>query len=559
MGTPIRRPVSHVSCDIGILGGRIVDGAGNPWYFGDIGIAGRNIAKIGTIDRRDCKRVIQAKGLYVCPGFIDIHTHSDLTALVFPGCDSTLRQGVTTHLIGNCGLSLAPLREPNVELMKTYWGEWAGTMEKFKWRTFEEYLDVLQKNGVGHNIAALVGHGAVRAAVMGADRGSPNAKELSLMKSLVAESMLAGAFGMSTGLVYPPSCFGKTDEIIELCKVVAKYGGMYTSHIRGERETIATAIKEAILIGERSGCRVQISHNCPKVGAWGRTKETLGLVEKARKKGLDVTVDNDMHTDLAPNLSSALPQYLHENKKEDILELMKDPKTRARVKREIIEDKLPAFGPSGLLKHGLFDRIFLMHVPGNERLEGKTIAQVAKNLHKDPFDAYFDLMIDSKDKIIAIFDYILEDDVKALFAHPLVMVSSDCATWSEKGPLTDPPPYEPCAFGEYPGIIARYVRDEPLMTLQDCIRKMTSFPAQKIGLHDRGLLRTGMTADIMLFDLENIKDNATNRWPHKYPFENYPHKYPDGIPYVIVNGTVAVDKGKQTKARAGEVLRRRAV
>ncbi len=371
------------------------------------------------------------------------------------------------------------------------------------------------------------------------------------------ESMRAGAFGLSTGLVYPPSCFGKTDEIIELCKVVARYGGMYTSHIRGERETIAEAIKEAILIGEKSGVRVQISHNCPKVGAWGRTKETLGLVEAARKRGLDVTVDNDVHTDLAPNLSGALPQYLHEKKKAELLEYMKDPANRKRVRKEIVEDRLPAFGPSGLLQHGHFDRIFLMHVPGNRRLEGKTVAQVAKERRKNAFETYFDLMIESDDQIIAIFDYILEEDIKALLVHPLVMVSSDCATWSEKGPLTEPPQYLPCAFGEYPGIFERYVRDEPLLSIQEAVRKMTSFPAQKMGLLDRGLLRPGMWADVALIDLARIKDRATNMWPHKYPYKNYPHRYPDGVPYVIVNGTVAVDDGRQPKARAGKVLRHR--
>jgi len=543
--------------DIGILAGRIVDGAGNPWYYGDIGVSDGKIAKIGKIEKKDCDRTIDAEDLYVCPGFIDIHTHSDVTALIFPGCDSTLRQGVTTHLIGNCGSSIAPLREPYVELAKTYWGEWAGTTDKFHWRTFGEYLTALERNGVGHNIAALVGHGAVRTAVVGPSRDPPSRKELGLMKVLVDEAMRSGAFGMSTGLVYPPSCFGKTDEIIELCKVVAKYGGMYTSHIRGERETIATAIREAIRIGEKSGVRVQISHNCPKVGAWGRTDETLGLVEAARKRGLEVTVDNDVHTDLAPNLGGALPQYLHDKEKAGLLEYMKDPANRKRVKKEIIEDKLPAFGPAGLLKHGYFDRIFLMHVPGDRKLEGKTVAQVAKKRRQDPFETYFDLMIESDDEIIAIFDYILEKDIKALLSHPLVMVSSDCATWSEKGPLTDPPPYVPCAFGEYPGIFERYVRDEPLLTMQEAVRKMTSFPAQKMGLYDRGLLRPGMWADIALIDLARIKDRATNVWPHKYPFKNYPHRYPDGVPYVIVNGTVAVDGGRQMKARAGQVLRHR--
>jgi len=541
--------------DIGILGGRIVDGAGNPWYIGDIGVAGKKIAKMGKIDKSECRRTIDARGLYVCPGFIDIHTHSDITVLIYPGCDSTLRQGVTTHLIGNCGSSAAPMREPYVDIWKTYWGDWAGTFDKDEWRTFGEYLKVLERSGVGHNIAALVGHGAVRTAALGAERRAPNQKEMKLMKDLVDEAMRSGAFGLSTGLVYPPGSFAKTDEIVELCKVVAKYGGMYTSHIRGERETIADAIKEAIMIGERSGVRVQISHNCPKIGAWGRTKETLGLVEKARKRGLDVTVDNDVHTDLAPALSGALPQYLAELKKKDMLEHIKSKSNRERIKREIIEDKLPAFGPSGLLKHGLFDRIFIMHCPKQKKLEGKTIDQVAKERRKDTFETYFDLMVEENDDIIAIFDYISEDDIKKLLVHPLVMVSSDCATWATHGPLTDPPPYEPCAFGEYPGILERYVRDEELLTMQEAIRKMTSFPAQRIGLLDRGLLRPGMKADITIIDLDKIKDRATNLWPHEYPFKNYPHRYPDGIPFVIVNGSVAVDKSKQTKALAGEVLR----
>jgi N-acyl-D-amino-acid deacylase len=544
--------------DLGIINGRVVDGAGNPWYSGDIGVIGPSIAKIGKLSKKECRRTIDASGLYVCPGFIDIHTHSDITAMVFPGCDSTLRQGVTTHLVGNCGSSAAPLREPNVEVAKTYWGEWAGRFDDWNWRTFGDYLGQLEKRGVGHNIAALVGHGAVRTAVIGAQRRAPNVKELEQMKGLVDEAMRSGAFGMSTGLVYPPGSFARTKEIIELCKVVARYGGMYTSHIRGERETILDAIREAVLIGQKSGVRVQISHNCPKIGAWGRTKETLGLVEEARKRGLQVTVDNDVHTDLAPALSGALPQYLHELKRKDMIEHLRSPANRARIKKEIVEDKLPAFGPSGLLKHGYFDRIFLMHCPKQRKLEGKTVAQVAKVRKKEVFDTYFDLIVEEEDEIIAIFDYIREEDVRKLLVHPLVMVSSDCATWSETGPLTDPPPYVPCAFGEYPGIFERYVRDEPVLTMQEAVRKMTSYPAQTIGLFDRGLLRPGMRADIAMIDLARIKDRATNLWPHKYPFENYPHKYPLGVPFVIVNGKVAVDNGRQTKVLAGEVLRHRA-
>jgi N-acyl-D-amino-acid deacylase len=543
--------------DLGILQGRIVDGAGNPWHVGDIGIAGRKIAVVGSVHRDSCARVIDAEGLYVCPGFIDIHTHSDISAMTFRGCDSSLRQGVTTHLAGNCGQGIAPLREPYVDLMKTYWGEWAGKALETGWRTFGEYLEALGNGGLGHNIGLLVAHGAVRTATVGAKQEEPSEAELSTMKDLVAEAMEAGAFGMSTGLVYPPSCFGKTDEIIELCKVVARYGGMYASHIRGERETILDAIREAVLIGEKSGVRVQISHNCPKYGACGRTAETLALVREARARGLDVTIDNDVHTDLAPQLSGALPQYLGELPTDKIVEHLGSAENRKRIKAEIIEDRLPAFGPSGLLKHGRFDRIFILHSPNRAELVGKTVQQIADERHQDPFDAYFDLIVEDEDKLVAIFDYIEEEDIKALMRNENMMFASDSATLSLTEEASDPKEYFPCAYGEYPGIFERYVRDEPVLTIQDAVRRMTSFPAQKMGLFDRGLLRPGMMADIAVIDLANIKDRATNRWPHTYPYENYPHDYPEGVPYVIVNGSVAVDGGEQTPVRAGEVLRHR--
>ena len=541
--------------ELGILNGLIVDGAGNPWYRGGLGIAAGRIAKVGRVDRAECERAIDAKGMYVCPGFVDIHTHSDISAMTFRGCDSTLRQGVTTHLAGNCGQGIAPLREPHVELMKTYWGEWAGKAVKTDWRTFGEYLEALGKGGLGHNVGLLVAHGAVRTAAMGAKQEEPSDAELDMMRGFVREAMEEGAFGMSTGLVYPPSCFGKTDEIVELCKVVAKYGGMYASHIRGERETILEAIKEAVLIGERSGVRVQISHNCPKIGFSGRTAETLGLVKEARKRGLDVTIDNDVHTDLAPQLSGALPQYLGELPTDKIVEHLRSEENRQRIKAEIIEDRLPAFGPSGLLKHGRFDRIFILHSPNRAELVGKTVQQIADERKQDPFDAYFDLIVEDEDKLVAIFDYIEEEDIKALMRDENMMFSSDCATLSLSGPMSDSTEYFPCAFGEYPGIFERYVRDDPVLTVQEAVRRMTSFPAQKMGLFDRGLLRPGMAADIAVIDLPNVKDKATNRWPHDHPYENYPHDYPEGIPYVIVNGSVAVDEGEQTDARAGVVLR----
>lgn len=551
----MRLLVSSLDFDIGILSGRIVDGAGNPWYIGDIGIVGKKIAKIGKIEKGECKRAIDARGLYVCPGFIDIHTHSDISVIVYPGCDSTIRQGVTTHLVGNCGGSAAPLKGTHRDLWRHYWWSDYGDIEEWTWESFGDYLRFVEKGGVGHNVAALVGHSTVRTLVMGSSQGRPTSRELQAMKALVDESMRDGAFGLSTGLVYPPGCFAKTSEIVELCKVVSKYGGLYASHIRGERETVLEAIREAILIGEKGGVRVQISHNCPKIGAWGRTKETLGLVEDARRRGLDVTIDNDVHTDLGHLLGGSLPQYLQRLGREELVEHLKDKANRIRIRKDIAEDKDPAWGPAGLLKHGKFERIILMHVPGKKKLEGKSLAQVAKERGKSAFDTYFDLIVESKDRITALSDYMLEEDIRALLVHPLMMVSSDCSTRSTEASSGKYVQYYPCAFGEYPGIFERYVKKEPLLTIQEAVRKMTSFPAQKIGLFDRGLLRPGMVADITIIDMERIRDRATNLWPHECPFENYPHEYPEGVPYVIVNGKIAVEKSEQNKILAGEVFR----
>jgi len=542
-----------VRYDIGIVGGRVVDGSGNPWYRGDLAVRGDSIARIGRVDPQECKKVVDASGCYVCPGFVDIHTHSDTSVFRYPGCDSTLRQGVTTHLAGNCGDSGAPVRRPH----DRRWREYMEIPEDQSWESFEEYLRAVEGLSLGHNIATLVGHNAVRTAVIGPDERAPDAAELEDMCSLVDEAMRAGAYGLSTGLVYPPGCFADTDEIVALAKVAASHGGMYASHIRGERETILEAISEAIDIGRRSGARVQISHNCPKVGASGRTRETLGLVERAREEGLDVTIDNDVHTDFGPRLAQALPQYLHKLPTAELMKMLKEEEFRERVKREIVEDKLPAPGYGGLLRHGLFDRIFLLSVPGEKPLEGKTVADVARARGRAPLDTYLDLLVETEDRARTICDYIDEEDIRALLAHPLMMVSSDCATRSVDAPGEPGDVYEPCAFGEYPGILERYVREEKLITIEEAVRKMTSFPAQKIGLFDRGLLRPGMKADIAVVDLGRVRDRATNRWPHEYPFENYPHQYPDGIPHVIVNGGVAVEDGEQTLVGTGAVLRHR--
>ncbi len=503
------------------------------------------------------EQVIDVQGRYVVPGFIDIHTHSDLSILINRLAESAVRQGATTHIIGNCGMSPAPVDEVRLAEIQNYWGAEAHMPGvSWGWRDFGGYLEAIREGGIAINIGALVGHGALRIAAMGFSERLPTPAELDKMKSLAAQAMAAGAFGLSTGLVYPPGCFADSDEIIALCQVVAEYGGIYTSHIRGERETILEAVAEAIHIGRLARLPVQISHNAPKIGAPCDARANLRLVEEARAQGQDVTVDNDVHTDLAPALVDALPQRLQHWPVAEIQALLTDPGSRTQILDEIVNDRRPAFGPAGLLRHGRWERIILLDAPHNPGLVGKSIETIAAERGLPPFDAYCDLILTDGSEVVGIFDYIDEANIRLLLQHPAVMICSDGEATALYGPLNDSPSYAPCSYGEFPGVLERYVRDNPVLTLEQAIRKMTSFPAQRLGLTDRGVLRPGAWADIVVFDLERIHDRATNLWPHTYPFENYPPQYPQGIDYVFVNGRLVVEGERHTGELAGQVLRR---
>ena len=544
--------------DLVLANGRILDGCGNPWFWGDLAIQGSRIAEIAPPGTLQGRQIIDAAGHHIAPGFIDIHTHSDLSILVNRRAESAVRQGATTHVIGNCGMSPAPVAPRHLHDIRNSWGLLSDQPAvTWQWHTFREYLDTLESGGLAINIASLAGHGALRMAVMGCDNRPPSQSELERMKTLLAEAMEAGAFGLSTGLVYPPGCFAMTDEIIELCRVVSRYHGFYASHIRGERETILEAVAEAIHIGAESGIPVQVSHNAPKFGAHDDAHANLQLVETARACGQDVTVDNDVHTDLGPLLVDGLPQDIQDLPMEEIAALLQDPESRRQIRAEIVEDRKPAFGPVGLLKHGQWQRITLLHAPETSDLIGKTIQAIADQRKREPFDVYFDLIVENGRGADAIFDYIDETNIRILLQHPAVMICSDGEVLAPYGFLNDPPPYSPCSYGEFPGVLERYVRNEPVLTLQEAIRKMTSFPAQRLGLMDRGVLRPGAWADIVVFDLERIHDRATNLYPHPYPFENYPHSYPEGIETVLVNGEVVLDQAEHTGALPGKVLKHR--
>jgi N-acyl-D-amino-acid deacylase len=547
-----------VGHDIVFAGGRIVDGCGNPWYRGDVGVRGGRIEEIGPPHTLTGARVVDAADRYVTPGFVDPHAHSDLSAMVYRTCETTVRQGVTTHVNGNCGMSPAPLTDDGRHAVQIQWDEYGLNDEavSWHWHTFAEYLDELASGGVAMNMAALVGHGTLRSTVMGFEQRPPAAAELKRMERLLDESLAAGAFGLSTGLVYPPGCYAATDEIVALAKVAARHGAIYTTHVRGERETILDAVAEAIDIGRRAGVAVEVSHNAPKWGAPESAAANLGLIERARREGLDVTADNDVHTDLAPRLSRALPQTLHDLGTAELLDLLRDPARRAQLRRDVEEDRLPGAGYSGLLRHGAYERIVLLYAPRQPHLEGASVAAVAAQRGADPFDTFLDLIVEEDDRVVGIFDYIDPANIRALLRHPFTMCCSDGFVAAPPDEAWTPDLYWPCGYGEYPGILERFVRDDPVISLEEAIRKMTSFPAQRFGLHDRGVLRPGLCADLVVLDMDRVRDRATNLFPHAKPFENIPPRYPEGIDYVLVNGTPVIDDGEHTGALPGRVLRR---
>jgi len=544
----------EMAFDIVIRDGRVLDGTGSPWRIADIGIRRGKIARVGRLGRAKCDRSIDASGTYVAPGFIDIHTHSDIGILVEPSAECAVRQGVTTHVIGNCGDSPAPISERYRELAVRRF-EYYAQARDWSWSTYGEYLEFMATRGIAINIAGLVGHGSVRLATMGFEERPPTPEETRTMKAHVDEAMRAGAFGMSTGLVYPPGCFAATEEIVVLAKVVARHHGFYASHIRGERETIVDAVRECIEIGEQAGCPVQISHNNPKYGGIGKAKDIQALWEGARARGVDVLADNDVHTDFGPPLSHALPQWTQKLSTEQLLRLLRDPAKREALRAEIQADKRPGAGYVGLLVHEQFDRIWLLRCPEDSSKEGKTIAQLAKHRGVDPWTAYFDTIVEEQDRAVGLFDYMDPEEIKSTLRHPLVMICSDGWVAPKEERTSPAAPYQPCTYGEFPGVIERFVVRENVLRLEEAIHKMTALPASRLGLQDRGLVRPGFWADLVVFDLPRVRDRATNRWPHTYPFENYPHEYPEGIDWVLVNGAIAVEAGRPTGALAGHVLR----
>ena len=517
-----------------IKNGQIIDGTGKSGYPSDLGIRCGKIKTIGKIEN-NAHTIIDATGLSVSPGFIDTHSHSDIFLMVNPMAESKIRQGVTTEVVGNCGDSAAPLSRENLALIKARNSIVTPDLE-WNWLSMADYLSRFHEQGSAVNIVPLIGHGTVRASIMGYENRAPTPKEMDAMKAMIRQAMDDGAAGMSSGLIYAPSYYAKTDELIELAKVVAKYGGVYTSHIRGEGRNLLPAVKEAIAIGEAAGIAVQLSHH-KAVGEenWSKVKESLVLIEEARERRLDVTADQYPYIASSNGLSAALPDWVHEGDNNDLLGRLAGSTTRKQIIKEIT------------FRDGYWESTFVANCPYRQEYEGLNLKEIADSRGTDVFQSFLDILLESGANIGIVSFGMSEEDVKTVMRHPMVMVGSDGESLADYGPLSRGKPH-PRNYGTFPRVLGKYSREENVIPLEEAVRKMTSLPAEKFGLNSRGVIKEGNIADLVIFNAETVRDKST--------FKN-PHQYPIGIDYVLVNGEVVIDQGNHTEKLVGKALRRK--
>ncbi|MFX0082125.1 MAG: amidohydrolase family protein [Candidatus Hodarchaeota archaeon] len=530
--------------------GKIIDGTGNPWFSGDIFIDKGYIMEISQdIVNKDVDVVIDASNLFISPGFIDIHTHSDFTVLRSRG-ENVLSQGVTTHVVGNCGFSMTPI-DPNRIRDDVEFEQLKSTLSmkdsEFKFYSLNDYLDGLKIKGIPINIIPLIGHSMLRIYTIGLENRPPTETEMNEMKKVLEDEMKAGAFGMSTGLDYPPGSFAKTDEIIELCKVVKKYNGIYTTHFRGFPNGLVRATKETIEIA-KTGIPVEINHFKP-FGFWpGDIRKAYKQVEKARANNLDITFDVFPHASNSTFLFVLVPPWIYiANNKIDIpsaVATLKQSKNDETLRNKIYKE-MDLIGKSFLKinQHEDWKKVYI-NAPGSKEYNGKTVYQNAIEKDCDPRQVVIDVLIEQEGSVNGTYLSMTEEDNIITITHPLTMFASDGRIIPENDPSYFPNPY---ANGCFTQVLGKYVREKNLITLEDAIRRMTSYPAQKLGLKDRGLLRKGFYADVTIFDSDSIIDKAT--------YEN-PRLYSEGVEYVFVNGKPAVNKGNFTGSLSGVPIKR---
>jgi len=530
------------SFEVVITNGHIIDGTGSPWYSGDVGIRDGKVAAIGNLTGASAKRTIDAHGDVVAPGFIDMLGQSESTILVDPRLPSKIYQGITTEITGEGG-SIAPQNDAIVAADKTSYEHLKITPD---WRTFRQYFVRLEKQGMGINLASYVGATQVRRVVLGDADVQPTSQQLEQMKSLVRDAMHDGAIGVSTSLEYAPAPYAKTEEIIALAAEASKFGGIYATHMRSEGDAIDASLDETFRIGKEAHIPVEIWHL--KVAGktnWHKMPEVVAKINAARAQGIDVTADTYAYPAWFNDFSAFIPPWAHDGGTTKLIQRLKDPATRARMRKDMITpstewdnewQEIP--GPEAII-------IGVVQNPKLLPLQGKTLADVAKLQNKDPMDALFDLLIEDQAYTgVAVFG-MSEDDVALALQQAWTSVCNDSSGAAPDGLLGQEHPH-PRAYGTFPRILRKYVREEKKLALEDAIRKFSALPAQRVRLTDRGVLKEGMWADVVVFDPATIKDVAT--------FGD-PNQLSQGMEYVLVNGTLVIDQGKMTGALPGKVLR----
>lgn len=527
------------SFDLVLKGGTILDGTGGPAWKADIGISGDTITAIGSITPDQGNRVIDVVGMHICPGFIDIHAHSDGSIFGYPTADSRVRQGITTELNGNCGSSAAPLTGVGVEERRKSWLE----QEEIDadWSDVASYFERLEKQKISINHALLLGQGTLRENTVGNADRLLNDDETKQMIRGLEEGMDQGAYGLSTGLEYTPGRYTPTEEIVEMARVVSRRGGLYASHIRNEERTLLEAIAEAVEIGRRAGIRVQVSHlKAAGSGNWSKQRASLDLLESARRDGVNVLADAYPYTAYSTGLTVFLESWTLEGTRSDLMKRLKDPETRGRIRKELIA-RIP-------IDPGDFNLLVVSSVKTtkNRFAVGKDLKEIANFWKMEPVDAALRLLEEEESDVSIVGHGMSPENVQMVLAHPIVMMGSDGLTMAPSGKLGETRPH-PRSYGTCPRMLGYYCRERKIFDLPTAVKKMTAMPADQIGLPDRGRIARGKKADLVLFHPDIVKDEAT--------FQD-PHRYPSGIEYVLVNGIVVVEQNKHTGARPGRVLRK---
>ncbi len=528
--------------DLVITNGHIVDGTGSPWYSGDIGIRDGRIAAIGNLSAAARKRTVDAHGKIVAPGFIDMLGQSELTILVDPRLPSKIYQGITTEITGEGG-SAAPLNDAIIAADRASYQHYKINPD---WRTFREYFSRLEKQGMGINLASYVGATEVRRMVLGDVDVQPTPEQLERMRALVRVAMRDGAVGVSTSLEYAPAPYAKTEEIIALASEASKFGGIYATHMRNESDSVLEAFDEAVRIGREARIPVEIWHfKVAGKANWGRMPELIARVDRARADGVDVEADTYAYTAWDNGMSAFVPAWAHDGGDAKLIERLKDPTTRARIRKDMEtpsknwdNEWQEIRGPEDVM-------ITAVQNPALKKFQGKRLSDIAARLNKDPMDALFDLLIEDEAFTECAVFGMAEPDVALALQQPWVSVDNDYSGVSPEGLLGEEHAH-PRAYGTFPRILRKYVREEKKLALEEAIRKFSALPAQRMRLTDRGVLKQGMWADVVVFDPETVRDLAT--------FDD-PNRLSEGMEYVLVNGVPVIEGGRMTGALPGKVLR----